>query len=309
VGRLRVLLACLCAILGAVGVARAQEPEPEEPAAEEPAEETSPPEPAFIYVAPRFAVALTVGTPGLGDLQSQPASITRAVLDDAGKLVTDPDPLTRTVRAEGGFQVGVAGILSLSDAWAVRLGGSYGQATLATAYAGPDSADAAVEAVSRLADEESGELRTAAVEAALRYRIPSTRRAQPFVELGAAVLRWEGEGGPAAAAVREGETAVGVTAAVGVVVPFTDWLSAEAQAETRVYRNPVGPTAAGTPGLQSPILAVTIDGREGASFGDVEREVISGGRLSVGIRVGLGRVPPPPPEAPEADASTSPPGR
>ena len=301
-GRLRVLLTCLAAIGGATG-ADAQETEPEAPATA-----ASPPEPGFIYVAPRFAVAVTLGTPGLGDLYARPAVVDRVVLDDAGKVVADTDLLTRTVRAEGGFQAGMSAILSLDDAWAVRIGGSYGRTTLTAAYGGPDSAAAAVEAVSRLADEESGELRTTSLEAALRYRVPSARRAQPYVELGAAVLRWKGDGGPAAEGVREGETAIGATAAVGVVVPLTDWLSGEVQAETRVYRNPVRPAPAGTAGPRSSIVAVTIGGTEGALFGDADREVVGGGRLAVGLRVGLGRAPPPP-EPPEPPASSSPPGR
>ncbi|MEJ2504085.1 MAG: hypothetical protein P8177_12375, partial [Gemmatimonadota bacterium] len=181
-------LACLLALAGFRVPAGAQEPEAEAPAAEVPE-----PEPAFPYVPPRLAVTITAGTPGLGDLQSQPATVTRPVLGAGGKIAVETDALTRTVRAEGGYEIGVTGVVSLNATWALRAGVGYGSATLVTAYSGPE-ADDAVAAVDRLADTESGDLQLLAAQAALRYRLPSSRRVRPFVELGAVALRWSGEG-------------------------------------------------------------------------------------------------------------------
>ncbi|MFW5951363.1 MAG: hypothetical protein ACOCVZ_04535 [Gemmatimonadota bacterium] len=267
------------------------------------AQDTTPaPRPA--YVPPRAAFSLTVGTLGLGTLQRQPVLFMRR--DPAGDVPASAT-LNRSVEADGGAHLAAAVTASLSRAWAVRLGAGVGRATLRTGYSGQDSLF--VRTARAVSDRESVALSILSLEAALRFRIPSTRRAQPFVELGIASLGWAVDGALPGGEGLSDARRTAALAAVGAIVPVTGPLAARIQASTRVFRTPLDPAAEGAAGLTSSTLTASFLDPPGDGFADTARELIQTARLELGLTFQWGTVPEPPPDRSGTDASPSSPGR
>lgn len=271
-----------------------------------------PPRPAFVYVPPAFSLAVSVGTPGSSPLQTQPVLGRREVFFGT---VPDSATIDRTVQATGQLFVGASATLGLSPAWALRLGVGFARGTLETAYDGDDGYSAAA------SDRAAGptDIQVLSGESVLRYRIPSGRRLQPFVELGGGVSRWTADAGSGqTAALRSGELRFEGVAGAGAVIPLNSRFSAQIRATTHLFRTPVSPVSAGdtlayVPGdkaqetlftARSTLLLTTL-APSGGPFADSGRELASLLRLEVGISFDLGGRAEQPPARVEPSDTTS----
>lgn len=256
------------------------------------------------HAPPRFVLSLTVGTLGIGTVQSQPVIVTRH--DPAGEVL-ESATLRRTLEAEGGFRVAAGGLISLDPTWAVRLAGAVGRTTIEPGYAGEPAQ--LVRDAAALGSQDA-DVTLLVAEAALRMRIASSRRAQPYLEVGTAVTRWHSGSAPAGATdLADGVGRMGGLAAVGVEVPYSDRLSARLQATTRFSRTPVDPVPAGTEVPADSTLTVTFAAPEARPFADRSHELVSGIRLELGVSLGLGGTLEPPHDPAAPAGSPSPPGR
>lgn len=239
--------------------------------------------PAPAYVPPRYSVSVTIGRPGGGVMQTQPVQLT--TLDEAG-LPLDSALLRRSVEAGDGVQLGVSAVYGLGPAWAVRVGAAFGRISVGPRY---DGEEATLEdAAEALAADEGSDISTVLVEGALRMRLLSSRRAQPYLEMGASWLRWSTDAGAAAALdLPSGERRLGAVGGAGVLIPFTDRLAARVQVETRAFRTPVSTRAAGSEALSSATHVVTFAPPSTGLFDDDSRELYSTTRLEVGITMRL----------------------
>lgn len=276
-----------------------------------------PPRPTLGYEPAAFSLELELGAPGSADVQAQPVRVRRAQLTGA---VVDSAVLTRTVAIRGARYGGLSGILSLGSDWGGRVGVGVAAATLQTDY---DGEDEAFVASANAAAGGRTELRILSLESALRYRIPSRKRLQPYLELGAAVTRWRTDGSAGDVPSLEDATRFEAIAGVGAVIPLNRRFSARLHASTRVFRTPVDPRAAGDtlgtrrtlgwpPSKDNAATTVVVSRPPAQSaFADGAREILDLLRLQVGISVDLGRpalgARPPAPQAPPD--TTSPPGR
>lgn len=295
----RTTLLLLVLVATGAGAAIGQEPVGQDSVGQEPATMRAHHQP------PRFSFSVAGGSLGIGTLQRQPVTARRR--DPAGAVLRSAT-LTRTVVAEAGIHAGAAVIASLSPAWALRLGVAGGRATLRTRYAGEDSLF--LRTLEVVGDRETIELSLLSFEAALRFRIASTRRLQPYLELGAARQRWDAgplPGGGALAAGGVSRTAV--LAAVGAVIPVTGPLAARVQASTRVFRTPLEAAAPRTPDLSSSTLALSFLPTAQDGFASTAHSLVQGSRLEVGLSLGWGAVREAPRGRSGTDASTSPPTR
>lgn len=268
------------------------------------AQDTLPQPPARRYEPAAFSLTVTAGLPGSGEAQSQPVLAYRRTLSGA---VLDSALLNRTVRYQGGISARVSGELGLSPAWVLRLGAGVTTATLQTSYSGDrDLYVLSVEAI----QAGEAELRALSLESAIRYRIPSSRRLQPYLEFGAVYSRWSAEGSLSeVAAIGAGTERFEALAGVGGVVPLNRTFSARLHLSTRVFRNPVPALPAGDTVLTSSALALTAQRPPASAFADADREMLSLLRLELGLSLDLQRPaanlrrPAAPPD------TTSPPGR
>ena len=242
------------------------------------------PRPGLGYTPPRFSLAGYIGRPGSGPAQSQPV---RASRRDLTGVVTDSTLLTRTVEIRGGWHGGVAATLGLGRDWAVRLGAGYSTAMLATEYSG--ESEIFVASANELAGSEVA-LRVASLESALLYRIPSSRRIQPYLELGGAVSRWSTDGLlPGMESLRSAVTRLEALAGVGGIIPLTPRISARVHASTRVFQTPVQVAAAGDTLASGATLVLVSRPAATTAFADATREAVDLLRLQVGISYDLGR--------------------
>ncbi|MDX1673404.1 MAG: hypothetical protein R3314_01285 [Longimicrobiales bacterium] len=257
------------------------------------------------YTPPRLSIAGFVGLPGSGPAQSHPV---RASRRDLTGVVIDSTLLTRSVEIRGGWHGGVAATLGLGRDWAVRLGAGYSTATLATEYSG--ESEIFVADANELAGSEVA-LRVASLESALLYRIPSSRRVQPYLELGGAVSRWSTDGGlPGTASLRSAVTRFEALAGIGGIIPLTGRLSARVHASTRVFQTPVQVAPAGDTLVTGATLVLVSRPAATTEFADPSREAVDLLRLQVGISYDLGRVSEPvAPPREGAAGTTSPPDR
>lgn len=263
----------------------------------------TPPRPE--YVPPRYALSVVAGRTGGGTVQEQPIV---AVRFDAGGAVADSAILQRVLVADGGFQAGVSAVVSLAPGWAVRLGAGAGRLTLRPRYDGGDSTFTA--AASAIADTEASDVSLFFVEGALRMRLFTRRRPQPYLELGASSVRWTADDPPAGAPdLADGVTRFAALAAVGVLIPFNDHLSGRVQVETRAFRAPVEPSPAGASIPATDSLTLTFAAPGAGPFADSAHELFSTTRLDIGLSFGFGAVPrrravdvPDPPTAPAPGA-------
>lgn len=290
----------LLGLAGLSGGAAAQEPEDTtrvpEAAADTAAADTAATPPA-PYEPPRWAFSLTTGFTGFGDLQTQ--GITALVTDPEGE--TSTTLLRRDIDAEGGVQVGASAVLSLTPAWAVRAGVAWGRGRLTTGLSGAD--EELGDAIAALSIPGRGSFRLVTAEAAVRFRTVSYRRAQPFLELGAAALRWDLDGAaiPGGEELSEGQTRWAGLAAVGAIVPVWPRISGRIQLSGHVFRSPLGPVPAG-PLASNDSLTLTFDDPEVGAFADPQVELTRILRLDVGLSLEVGRIRPAAPPRSEADA-------
>lgn len=241
-------------------------------------------EPAFTYVPPRVAFTVTINRPSPGRLQSQP--VVARLLSEEGE-VRDTALLQRVVEADGALELGVSSVWSLEPGWAVRLGGGIGRLTLRPRYLVEDTAFA--RATGALAADEASDVTTIFLEGALRMRIASDRRAQPYLELGATALRWESaDQVPGDPGLHEGVTRIAPMAAVGAVIPVRGRISAALQLSTRALRTPAASATAGTSGSSTESVAITFADPARTRFADGTDELASMLRLDLGVSVGIG---------------------
>lgn len=278
-----------------------------------------PPRPSLGYDPAAFSLAIDIGTPGGGDAQRQPVRAWQ--LDYTGTPV-DSALLARTVTIRGGVYGGVSGTLGLGRDWAIRLGLGLTTATLQAHYGG--DAEAFVDRANATADV-TADLRRLSIESALQYRIPSQRRVQPYLELGATFSRWQTRGSVPESLRLDAGTQLEATAGVGAVIPLSRRFSARLHASTRLLRTPVRPRAAGdtlatsfSPGWpptrkeESETTVLVYRPPASALFADGAAEMLSMLRFQAGISYDLGRPAPGATAAPVTDApadTTSPPGR
>lgn len=285
------LLLVACLGPGSAAPLAAQDPDPVDDRRARPeqgeltaAQDTAPLEPpAPAYVPPRYSVSVTIGRPGGGVMQAQPVQLT--TLDEAG-LPVDSALLRRSVEAGDGIQLGVSALYGLGPAWAVRVGAGIGRISVGPHY---DGEEATLEdAAPALAADEGSDISMFLVEGALRMRLLSSRRAQPYLEMGASWLRWSTDSGAAAGLdLPAGERRLGAVGGAGVLIPFTDRLSARVQVETRAFRTPVATREAGAEALSSATHVVTFAAPSTGLFADGTRELYSTTRLEVGITLRL----------------------
>lgn len=267
------------------------------------------PRPSLGYRPPSVSIALMVGLPGGGEAQNHPVRLWRT---DLAGAVVDSAVLSRTVELRGGVYGGVSGAIGLGRDWAVRLGLGITTGTLEASYDGDDPVF--VTSANAVA-ESSADLEIVTLESALQYRIPSTRRVQPYLELGGAISRWTADGPLRDAAdLRSGVTRFEIMAGAGGIIPVTRRLSARIHAARRVFRTPVPVPAVGDTVLTSSALVLVSRPAASTSFADAARESLGLLRLQVGVSYDVGR----PPRAPaavtaplreEAPDTTSPPPR
>lgn len=237
------------------------------------------------YEAPRVAFSVLVGTLGFGDLHHQRVRTERLGRDGA---VLDEGSLRRTLSAGGGLQVSASALLGLTPAWAVRAGVSVGEATLEDGYAGEE---ALREDAGQLEVAASSDLSVVSVEAALRFRMRSGRRVQPYAELGLAAVRVEAEDRafPGAAAL-DGDASLAGVAALGAVVPIRGAFAGRIQVSTHLFRTPARLAAAGEAVAEGSRLRVTFDEPAAGPFADPMPELTRTLRLDLGLAIELGSV-------------------
>ncbi|NIP78920.1 MAG: hypothetical protein GWM90_06865, partial [Gemmatimonadetes bacterium] len=208
--------------------------------------------------APRFSLAVTVGTAGLGEIQSQPV---RALRTDAGGAPLDTAILKRVLSVDGGLHAGASAIVSLTPVWAVRIGAGLTRASLRPEYEGEE--ELFVTTVRAVSDAESVDLRVLSLESALRFRLPTTRRLRPYLELGAVATRWRTDAAlMGVPGLEDGVTRLGVTAALGGVLPLGSVASLRLRATTGAVRTPVEP-ARGALAIPSSTLALSFEDPDG----------------------------------------------
>lgn len=261
--------------------------------------------PTPVGPAPRLSLTAHVGTFGIGDLQQQPVL---AVRRTPGGVVTASDTLQRVIRVGGGFQVGASAVWSIDPTWAVRLGLSWGRSSLEASYS--DGDDALRADVAAIAGPGEVDARVLTLESALRFRIPSQRRVEPYAEMGVGAVRWsvEGEGFPGAEHP-DAETRPAVLAAVGVRLPLRAGLSGHFAISGRWFRTPLGTALAGTPVGEGDTVEVRFAAPGALPFADSALELTRGFRLEAGFSLELGRVIPRPRDRPESAASPTAPPR
>lgn len=275
-----------------------------------------PPRPPFRYTPPALSVTVSVGRPGSGPLQTQPV-----LVQYSGLYGAPPDTvrLARELRAEGGLVAGVAATVSLAPSWAVNLGVGLARAEVQTRYAADE------EALGPSAAALAGgnvDLTAVSVETTVRYRIPSSRRLQPFIELGGAVSRWSlPQSLSAATELSSGATRLEAVAGVGAIVPLNDRFSARFRASSRVLRTPAPPQVSGVTlatvpkGAGQPLfrqrhsLLMQTQTIPDNGFADSAREVLALLRVELGISLDLGRTGEASPGPAAPSAPSSPPGR
>lgn len=259
---------------------------------------------ALSYIPPRFAFSVTASTFGFDELQSQPVVLKR---QDAAGMVLDSAFMTRSVEAEGGFQIGASGLMSLGAGWAVRAGAALGWTTLRPRYRGEETLFET--AGRRIAASEEADATVVTGEAALRMRLPSSRRAQPYLEIGASAIEWRIESSPGFPGAGANIRRFGGLAGIGLEIPFSERLSARAQATQRVFRTPLDAVPAGTEGSVRATTAVEFAASPADLFADAARELSTGLRLELGVSLGVGRAVKAPTDRAEPAASPSPPVR
>lgn len=260
-----------------------------------------PPPAAPAYVPPRFALSVTLGTLGFGTLQRQRVLATR--VNSAGEAL-DSAVLNRAVEAERGLQLGVSGVFHIDRTWAVRLGVGVGRTTVRPEYKG--EADLFTAAAGRLAATEASDATLMMLEAALRMRVPSVRRAQPYVEVGGTVMHWKAGAVAGTPKLDDGVQRMGAVAAAGVDVPLTERLAGRLQATSRVFRTPVDPAPAGMAGPGTSTMTLTFMRPETDPFADDSHELTTTLRLELGISLGIGGTVEALPDPAEPGASPSP---
>lgn len=251
-----------------------------------PGDTTARPAPV-LRLPPRVAVSATIGTLGFTDLQTQPVMAT--LLGEEG-VPPDSAVLERRLAVEDGLQFGVAALVSLTPAWALRAGASWGRGRLA----GGDAGDDPIEGAARgLAPAASDRVDVFAIEAALRFRVASSRRAQPWAELGAGAVRLTAEDPsfPGAAAL-DGAVSLAALAGVGAVVPIRGPISGVVRATAQVFRTPAVTAPADAPVAANDTLRVRFLAPGGRAVADPGRELLRALRLEVGLSVGLGAARP-----------------
>ena len=278
-----------------------------------------PPAPTLGYDPAAVALEVSFGLPGSGTAQRQPV---RAWRTDFSGTVVDSALLTRATELRGGISGGVSGIIGLGKDWALRLGLQVATATVATDYTGAEADEVLVTAANATPGAAT-ELRLLSLETGLRFRIPSSRRLQPYLEVGAALSRWAATGDVPPALDDDFGTRVEAVAGFGGVIPLTSRFSARIHASTRLFRTlvdtrPPGDTL-GTrvslgwpPGRKEEWRTTTLvaEAPTRSLFADGARETLGLLRLQAGLSYDLGRTLPPPPQPPEAPPdTTSPPGR
>ena len=271
-----------------------------------------PPRPPFFYVPPVLSLTVAVGMPGSGPLQTQPVLGRREAFFGT---VPDSAVLDRTVQATGRLYAGVSATLGLSAAWALRMGVGFARGTLETGYDGNEVYTAQASSMGG----GSTDFEVLSAESALRYRILSARRLQPFVELGGGVSRWSaGETSAPGVALESGALQLQGLAGVGAVIPLHRHVSAQIRATTHLFRTPVSPLPAGDTlafvpknggeeqliSARSTLLLTTL-APSGTRFADSRRELVSLLRLELGISLDLGGQAVQPPARVEPSDTTS----
>lgn len=264
-----------------------------------------PPPPTLGYEPAAFSLALDVGRPGSGKAQTHPV---RAWRTDLYGAVLDSATMTRTATVRGAVSAGLAAILGLGPDWALRLGVGLATATLEADYRGDN------EIYVTTANAVAGrplDLRVLSLESGLRYRIPSSKRLQPFLELGTAVSRWSAENAPPSMAFPSA-TRFEAVAGVGGVIPLNRHFSARLHVSTRVFQTPATTRPPGDTVATSSTLVLVSNATATSPFADGAREILDLLRLRVGVSWDLARPAPQRPAAPPEEApadTTSPPGR
>lgn len=255
--------------------------------------------------APRLALDLFIGTLGLGDLQSQPVRTERLRPDST--ITTDT--LRRTVAVNGGFQIGASAAWSITPRWAVRVGAAWGQGQLEAGYAGGTEELRA--RAGELPDDGASDVRLLLLESALRFRLPSQRRVQPYAELGVGASRWsiDDGGGPGPGPFDDVSTRLAVLAGIGGTVPLTSNLSAFFAVAGRFFRTPLGTVDAETPLAAGDSLTLIFEAPNALPFGDGTREMTRVMRFELGLSLGLGRVVARPTDRSGSTGSTTAPRR
>lgn len=264
-----------------------------------------PPPLTLGYEPATFSLVLDVGRPGAGEAAAYPV---RAWRTNLSGTVLDSTTMTRTATVRGTGSAGLGAILGLGPDWALRLGVAVAAATLEADYQGED--EIYVAAANAMAGTTS-ELRVVSLESGLRYRIPSSKRMQPYLELGTAMSRWSVDRASAHLAFPSA-TRFEAVAAVGGVIPFTRHFSARLRASTRVFQTPVPARLPGDTVATSSTLTVVAGTPATSPFADGAREILDLLLFQVGLSWDLGRPPLPPPPTPPEGApadTTSPPGR
>lgn len=248
-----------------------------------PPDTTTAPAPRRPYVPPRLAVSLSAGTLGFDHLQNQPVMAVR--LGEGGARV-DSAGLDRRLAAEDGLQATVSALLGLSRAWAIRGAVTWGSATLASGYAGEEAFETDAAGLPHAA---SPDLSVLAVEGALRFRMLSGRRMQPFAEVGAAAVRLAAEDTafPGAAGLT-GETSMAGLVALGAIIPIRGALAARVQATGHWFGTPAGPAPAGVTVATGDTLEVRFLAPLPEQTADPVREMLRTVRLDFGLSIELG---------------------
>lgn len=199
------------------------------------------PEPPTLgYDPAAFSLELTIGVPGSGEAQRQPATVLRT---DIEGTVLDSAVLTRTLSVRGGATAAVSGVIGLGRDWAARLGVGLTTARVEAGFGGAGT-DSLLVGTANAVPGTRADLTLLTVETGLHYRIPSRKRLQPYLELGAAYARWHARSAPDALQDDLGSR-FEATAGVGGVIPLDQRFSVRFRASTRVFRTPVLPRAAG----------------------------------------------------------------
>lgn len=241
--------------------------------------------PRPAYVPPRLAVSVTAGWLRFGELQNQGVRAER--LDEDG-IPAGEASLERILAAEDGLQVGASVLMGLSRAWAVRLGATVGTASLAGIYSGDDPWEGDVEG---LPVAPSTDVSVLSAEGALRFRMRSSRRIQPYAELGLGAFRITAADPafPGAAALT-GETSLSVVAGAGAIVPIRGRVAGRLQATGHFFGTPAPPAEGGSSVAAGDTLRVTFLSAAAGPFADPARELLRALRLDLGLSVELGSI-------------------
>lgn len=287
---MRPLLALATAVALGAGARSAAAQEPPDPLGQEPGADTVEATPAPVLVPPRLSLVVTVGTAAIGTLQTRPFRASLVALEAAPPWIArDTATLSRSLVVDGGFHAGASVVLSLTPTWAARLGGGVTRASLVEEFGGAD--DRFLEAARALVGTQDRPLQVLDVETALRFRIPSSRRVQPYLELGALATRWSTDGAlPGAESLDGGVTRFGAMAAVGGTVALGERLSLALHASSRTLAAPLGGPVASEETEPRLALGLTALDEPGTAFSDSRREILGSTRLEVGLSLNLGQV-------------------